>query len=207
MIENVCSPSIFSDVLCVVVFRKRRAKGNANETRIIEASFAILRSVVLFFFFFLSANESFFTIDPSRGLRNCRLPLRLLSEMRVRGAGHEAKDTEIQATSPNRRIGKIFCRGRTVSAWIENPPRVYPLLDLYSVPKNLLSKLLRKIFLIYLERERFYCFAMLEGPNCDERIFQMNLSHYFVIWVILFLFLSIRCIFYFILKRNLFFFQ
>ena len=52
MIENVCSPSIFSDVLCVVVFRKRRAKGNANETRIIEASFAILRSVVLSFFFF-----------------------------------------------------------------------------------------------------------------------------------------------------------
>ena len=104
---------------------KRNVNGDENNRSLVRditkrrrSCFSFL-SFLFFFFFFLSANKSFFTIGPSRGLRNCRL--RLCGYCRE--CAFVAQETRQgywnSSHPPKRRIGKIFCRGRTVSAWIE----------------------------------------------------------------------------------------
>lgn len=91
-------------------------KRNVNGTRIIEPSLRYYEASFLLLFY-RCIKVSLRSVPAETKLQT---PFAAIignapSWRRIRG-----KDTEIQPTSPTRRIGKIFCRDQTVSAWIES---------------------------------------------------------------------------------------
>lgn len=80
-------------------FLLKKRERDENNRKLVEIFFLFLslsRSLSLY----TSTNKSFFTIGPSRDPRNCRLSLWLLSEIRLRGAGHEERILKFNQTSP-----------------------------------------------------------------------------------------------------------
>lgn len=112
-------------------------------------------SLSLFLSLYISTNKSFFTIGPSRDPRNCRLCLRLLSEIRLRGAGHwKERILKFNQTSPHPHpdeIGKIFCRDPTVNREKNSSETRVKIIDGSSSSFFFLS----------------FFFAMLRGPNFE----------------------------------------
>lgn len=117
-------------------------------------------SLSLFLSLYISTNKSFFTIGPSRDPRNCRLCLRLLSEIRLRGAGHwKERILKFNQTSPHPHpdeIGKIFCRDPTVNREKNSSETRIKIIDGSSSSFFFLS----------------FFFAMLRGPNVELEKFE-----------------------------------